>query len=144
MKIQQYQVKLVRHKTINVSESICADSNAAARIAVDWYKKRAPATEIMIALLLNVRNGVIGIVEVSIGGLHGCAITPADILRPAIIACAPGIILAHNHPSGNLEPSSSDYITSQKMVEACNLVGITLLDHLVIDVYNGKMASCLV
>ena len=91
-------------------------------------------------LLMNRSNSVLGIMPVSKGGLSGMVTDVRLILQGAIKANASGIIICHNHPSGNLNPSESDTKITQKIKEAGNLMDIQLLDHLII-VNDGNYYS---
>ena len=83
-------------------------------------------------LLMNRSNSVLGILAVSKGGLSGTVTDIRLIYQAAIKANAAGIIVCHNHPSGNLTPSESDMKITQKIKESGNLMDIQLLDHLII------------
>jgi DNA repair protein RadC len=83
-------------------------------------------------LLLNRSNAVLGIMEVSKGGISGTVTDIRIILQAAIKANASGMIVCHNHPSGNLNPSESDTRLTQKIKEAGNIIDIQLLDHLIL------------
>jgi DNA repair protein RadC len=83
-------------------------------------------------LLMNRSNSVLGIMPVSKGGLSGTVTDVRLIYQGAIKANASGIIVCHNHPSGNLNPSESDTKLTQKIKEAGMLMDIQLLDHLII------------
>ena len=83
-------------------------------------------------LLMNRSNSVLGIMPVSKGGLSGTVTDVRLIYQGAIKANASGIIVCHNHPSGNLNPSESDTKITHKIKEAGNLMDIQLLDHLII------------
>jgi DNA repair protein RadC len=83
-------------------------------------------------LLLNKANKVISKVSVSEGGLTGTVADPVKIFRKAIESNAVGIILCHNHPSGNMKPSDSDCKLTQKMKEGGKLIDINVLDHIII------------
>jgi DNA repair protein RadC len=83
-------------------------------------------------LLLNRSNAVLGIIEISKGGISGTVTDIRLIFQAAIKGNASGKICAHNHPSGNLSPSESDIKITQKIKEAGNLMDIQLLDHLII------------
>jgi DNA repair protein RadC len=85
-------------------------------------------------LLMNRSNSVLGIMPVSKGGLSGTVTDVQLIFQGAIKANAAGIIVCHNHPSGNLNPSESDTKITQKIKEAGNLMDIQLLDHLILTV----------
>lgn len=83
-------------------------------------------------LYLDARYKLIHEETLTIGGLHALQIHPRDIFRPAIEYSAYAIILAHNHPSGDTNPSKEDRRTAQKITEASELLQIPVLDHLVI------------
>lgn len=83
-------------------------------------------------LCLDGKNGLRSARRIGMGGLHGCALRPADVLRPALEDAASGIVLVHNHPSGDPTPSASDVALTRTLVEACQVVGLYLLDHVVV------------
>lgn len=99
------------------------------------YEKR----EIVKVLLLNSKNLVLKIVDVSLGGANFAYIEPKDVLSEAVKMKTPKIIIIHNHPSGDATPSKSDYKLTDRLYEAAGLLGIELLDHIVIGdgVYNS-------
>jgi len=81
---------------------------------------------------VNRANRLMGVYEMSKGGITGTVADPKLILGVALKSAATGIILAHNHPSSNLQPSAADKEITRKIQEACKLLDITLLDHLII------------
>ncbi len=83
-------------------------------------------------LLLNKANKVIGKFSISEGGLSGTVADPVKIFRKAIENNATGMILCHNHPSGNLKPSDADIKLTQKMKEGGKFLDISVLDHIII------------
>ncbi len=92
------------------------------------YEKR----EIAKVLLLNCKNLVLKIVDISIGGANFACLEPKDILAEALKLQAPKIILVHNHPSGDTTPSKSDFNITDRIYEAAELMGIQMLDHIII------------
>ncbi len=84
-------------------------------------------------LFLNRSNKVIGRMKLSQGGISGTVTDVRMVMKKAIEYLASGIIVCHNHPSGNLNPSESDSKITQKIKEAGNLMDIQLLDHLIIS-----------
>lgn len=84
------------------------------------------------ALLLDRSNSVISPIQVSKGGITGTVVDVRLILREAINRYATGIILAHNHPSGNNKPSQQDIQITRKLKEAAQVMDIVLLDHLIL------------
>lgn len=92
------------------------------------YEKR----EKVKLILLNSKNIVLKIKDISYGGTNFAMIEPKEILNEAIKIQAPKIILVHNHPSGDVTPSKADYNMTDKLYEASELLGIQLLDHIII------------
>ncbi len=88
-------------------------------------------TERFIVILLSTYNRVVGYDIVSIGSLNASVVDPRGVFRSAIVANCANIILAHNHPSGNLEPSNEDISLTKTLVEAGKIIGITIFDHLI-------------
>lgn len=84
-------------------------------------------------LFLNRSNKVINMMKLSQGGVSGTVTDVRMVMKKAIEYLASGIIVCHNHPSGNLNPSESDIKITQKIKEAGNLMDIQLLDHLIIS-----------
>ena len=76
---------------------------------------------------------MIGVETVSIGSVTASTTTPRDIFKSAILANAVSIIICHNHPSGNLKPSDSDVELTRQLVDAGELLGIKVLDHLIVS-----------
>lgn len=96
------------------------------------YEKR----EIAKVIILNNKNIILKILDISLGGSNFAVICPKDILSEAIKMEAPRIILVHNHPSGDPTPSKADYNMTEKVNKAAELMGIQLLDHIVIGDMN--------
>ncbi|HEX2098893.1 MAG TPA: DNA repair protein RadC [Rubrobacteraceae bacterium] len=88
--------------------------------------------ENFIAMLLNTKNEVIGTPTVSVGTLSDSLVHPREVFKPAIRASAASVILAHNHPSGNVEPSWEDREVTKRLARAAKLLDIALLDHVII------------
>jgi DNA repair protein RadC len=83
-------------------------------------------------LLLDIKNKVIGINTVSIGNLNSSIVHPREVFKPAILSNAASILLAHNHPSGDPEPSREDVAITTRLVEAGKILGIDVIDHLIL------------
>ncbi len=95
-------------------------------------KMRFEKRETAKAILLNAKNEVLRIVDISYGGTNFAIIEPKEVISEAIKMQAPKIIISHNHPSGDPTPSKQDFIFTDRIIEACELMGIELLDHIVI------------
>ncbi len=89
--------------------------------------------EHLLALYLNARNLLIHEETISIGSLNANIVHPREVFRPAISASAAAIVLAHNHPSGDVSPSQEDLRLTTRMVEAGRLLGIEVLDHVIVS-----------
>jgi DNA repair protein RadC len=107
------------------------------------YSKRFGGLEreIMIAVALDGRNQVIAELELSSGGLHGAAVTPADVFRPLIRCGASAFIVVHNHPSGDPTPSREDFVMTRALATVADVIGVQLLDHVVVAGRGGGWRS---
>jgi DNA repair protein RadC len=108
-------------------------SRDAHKIFFDsWNQSTIEHKETVKMLLFNRANKVLGISTISEGGLSGTLMDVRMIYQYALKSNASGIIIAHNHPSGNSNPSESDLKITQKIKEAGNLLDIQLLDHIIL------------
>jgi len=85
-----------------------------------------------VALTLDSHSNLISINEISVGTLNASHVHPREVFEPAVRQSAAKIILAHNHPSGNTEPSAQDIEITQELVKAGKIMGIEVIDHLII------------
>lgn len=88
--------------------------------------------ENFVTLLLTTKNEIISIEDISIGSLNNSIVHPREVFKPAIRRSSAAMILAHNHPSGNPEPSQEDIDVTKRIKKAGKILGIEVLDHLVI------------
>jgi DNA repair protein RadC len=95
-------------------------------------RMRALNRESLQVVLLDTRYHLIRVEEVSLGSLNESVAHPREIFRPALIYCAFGVIVAHNHPSGDPTPSEADRLLTRRLKDAAELLRITLLDHIVV------------
>lgn len=84
-------------------------------------------------LLLRSNQRVFAEWCVARGGIHGCGLLPADVLRPVLRCAASAFILVHNHPSGDPSPSRDDVAMTSALHQACLAVGVTLVDHVIVS-----------
>jgi len=91
------------------------------------------------ALLLNTKNEVARIVDVSDGGLDATMALPRDVFRQAVREAASAVVVCHNHPSGDPEPSREDIALTKRLDEAAALLGLRLLDHVIFG--DGRYVS---
>jgi DNA repair protein RadC len=87
--------------------------------------------EAFAVVMLNTKNKVIGVNMVSLGMLDSAIVHPREVFKPAILANAASVIVAHNHPSGDPSPSREDIHMTKRLVQAGDILGIPVLDHLI-------------
>lgn len=107
------------------------------RQAVDIYRvfSEEVATwdrERFLAVLLDARHRIIGLEEVAVGTLTAALVHPRELFKAAILANAHALVLIHNHPSGDPDPSSEDIALTKRLVDAGEIIGIKVIDHIVI------------
>lgn len=104
----------------------------SANFIRQFYGDDMEIYESSFILLLNRGNITIGYAKISQGGVSGTVIDPKIVAKYAIDALASGVILCHNHPSGNKKPSNADISLTQKIKEGLKLLDIDLLDHIIL------------
>ena len=127
------------NKPINKENIKIKDAKDVAKLLMNElkYEKR----EVVKVILLNSKNIVLKIKDISYGGTNFAMIEPKEILAEAIKLQAPKIIMVHNHPSGDVTPSKADFSITDRIYEAAGILGIELLDHIIIG--NNKYESIL-
>ncbi len=95
--------------------------------------------EVFAGIYLNSKNRVLRLVEISTGGLEASVVKPREVFRIALEESASRVIVAHNHPSGDPEPSSEDIAITVALKRAGELLGVELLDHLIVG--DGRYVS---
>jgi DNA repair protein RadC len=88
--------------------------------------------EYMKAILLNIKCGLIGIEEISVGSINSSIVHPREVFAPAIKKSCASILLVHNHPSGDPAPSQEDLNITKRLAEAGKILGIEVVDHIII------------
>jgi len=137
MKTQQTtisEVRLVYRTKVKASDrlQVKCSKDAFDIFMENWDLDSIEHIEEFKLMLLTRSNKVLGIASISKGGINGTVTDVRIILQYAIKANASGIIICHNHPSGNLQPSESDTKITQKIKEASNIMDLQLLDHLIL------------
>jgi DNA repair protein RadC len=110
-----------------------SSSSVAYKILLSsWDSSKIDFVEQFKVILLNRANKVLGILEISSGGISGTVADPKLIFAAALKAGASGVILSHNHPSSNLQPSQADISLTKKVKEGGALLEISVLDHIIV------------
>lgn len=142
-KVPIYEVRLVQaRRALRLAETTVSDGELAARTlhAMLGLTDR----EHMAALFLNGMHHVTGAHVIAVGGQHGIGtIETRTVFRAAISACASGVVLGHNHPSGDPTPSAEDIATTAKLMAAGKLLGIPVVDHVIVTRDSRRFHSML-
>lgn len=126
-----YTTRLVRETefTFSARPQMTSPKDVAA-ILREYYVDKD--REEFLIVLLDTANTIIGLSQISVGGLHASVVEPRQIFKTAILANAAAIIAVHQHPSGNPNPSREDIRITRQLVEAGKIMGIPVHDHLII------------
>jgi DNA repair protein RadC len=139
--IPVYEVRLVQsRRPLRLAEECIADGPTSARVLHAFIG--LTDREHLACLFVNGHHRVTGAHVVAIGGQH--RISDVDvrvILRSALAACASALILGHGHPSGDPTPSPEDLTTTAKIMRACDVLGIPVLDHVIVTRDPGRYHS---
>lgn len=124
------RVALVRDGTIRANARSIGGPEDAAAVLRELIGDRDRET--FAVLMLDTKHRVIAAHIASIGGLDRSLADPREVFRAAIIAGAKAVVLGHNHPSGDLEPSPADLKITWMLAKAGDLLGIPVVDHLIV------------
>ena len=129
------EVELIYKTKVKASDrpKITCSKDAYKLLLGTWDENKIELVEQFKVLLLNRGNRVLGIYEVSTGGITGTVADLRLIFAAALKANSIYIMLSHNHPSGNLKPSRADDQMTAKFKEAGRYLDITVLDHLIVS-----------
>lgn len=136
-----YRTKIPASKRVQIRHS----ADAFKLLWEHWNKDTIEHHEEFKILLLNNKNAVLGIADISKGGVNGTTVDPRIVLQIALKAHSSAIVLSHNHPSSNPTPSEADVAITKKLADAAKLMDIQVLDHLIIcgdGTYYSLMDEC--
>ncbi|MFA6282448.1 MAG: JAB domain-containing protein [Candidatus Omnitrophota bacterium] len=126
-----YSLKLVREKTEKYeTEKNITKKETLKEIALLLNLQEEPE-EVFVILTVNTKHRVVGVFEVSRGSLAATLIHPREVFKRALLDNASGIFCIHNHPSGDVTPSSEDIAATERLKDAGEILGIGLIDHLI-------------
>lgn len=130
-KIPRYQISLVRENSAEAWEPIRITKPHDIVKALQPYFDKLDR-EVFLTLQLDAKNKIIGHYTASVGTVSGVLVHPREVFKAAILQNASKIICAHNHPSGDPEPSPEDLEITKKLKQAGDILGIEVLDHIII------------
>lgn len=140
-----YNVKLVKEKgaLYELENKKIGSPEDSYNMLKEVFNPGELAEEVLLMISLNTKNRVTGLFEVSRGTLSASLVHPREVFKRAILNNASSIIIAHNHPSGDLKPSREDIELTRKLMDAGRILGISLLDHIIIgdDDYYSLMSN---
>jgi DNA repair protein RadC len=119
-------------RALEVNDNNLPSINSAREAVNQLQELRTARKEHFVALYLNARNQLIHKETISIGTLNASLVHPREVFKPAIDHLGAGVIVAHNHPSGNLEASEEDRKMTARLKEAGEILGVELIDSLII------------
>lgn len=121
--------KLVKESEVKYQSISCASDVVSIMRALDIQNE---AEEHFYVVCMNVKGEVVGVHEVSHGDLSMAPVHPREVFKRALLNNAASVILSHNHPSGNPEPSDADRLLTERLSKAGDLLGVKVLDHIII------------
>ena len=125
-----YRCSLVREGSVPTAPQLA--STLKAREACNVFLADSPCEQVL-CVMLDTKHRVIGLVPVTVGTLDASLVHPREFFRPAIIANASAIIMAHNHPSAELTPSREDWAVYDRLRSVGDILGINVLDSIIVD-----------
>jgi len=125
------KISLVKEKADFPRAKISSSKNGA-EYARQFFEYDLTIYESFFMMMLNNSNNTIGYVKISQGGITGTLVDVRIVAKYAIDSLAVGVILVHNHPSGNLKPSKADIELTKKVNQALSYFDIKVLDHLIL------------
>jgi len=129
--IPGFRISLVREPGVKLAERpLVRMPELAARVFAEYIGDADRET--FVVALLTVRHRILGLHTVSVGTLTSSLVHPRGVFKPAILSGSAALVLGHNHPSGDPEPSAEDLALTRRLASAGQLIGIEVLDHLVI------------
>lgn len=139
---KEYKVIALRECPVPESLQVCSDPDHALeywRLHIATHPQFNPECECLVVLMLNSRLRVKGHSLITIGTMDMLLVHPREVFRAAIIASAAKIVLMHNHPSGEIDPSDADIKITRELVRAGQLLKIEVLDHVIVG--NSRRCS---
>lgn len=140
IKVKEIDISYQGNHGIIETPPITSSSDAAAILLENWPKGKIGVQESFRIMLLNNGNRVMGIYEVSSGGITATLVDIRILFAVVLKSLSTAIILAHNHPSGNLHPSEEDKKLTIKIIQAAELLDIKVLDHIILTL-DGEYFS---
>jgi DNA repair protein RadC len=140
--IQKYNLQVIKESGGRYDLSRTIRSAAAARdVFTEVLNLDKRAEEVFAMITLDVKSKITGVFEVSVGSLSGALVTPREVFKRALLTKSKAVIFAHNHPSGEPQPSADDISITKKLVKSGKILNIDVFDHLILGNSNDNYIS---
>jgi DNA repair protein RadC len=132
------EIEILYRNKVKTAERprVTSPSEAYTVLMQAWDMNKIELVEQFNILLLDRNNRCLGFSNIATGGVSDCRVDPKIVFATALKARASGIIAAHNHPSGNTDPSDADILLTQKLSNGGKLLDIVVIDHLIVNPYS--------
>ena len=142
MKIIKYKTKLTSDRKVSLEKEISINHpgldrklnspDKVFRLAIDFLRMHEQTEEYVYMICLNTKLEFQSIFEISHGGIDSSMVGIREMFQKALLANAVNVIVLHNHPSGDPEPSKADIAITIRMVNAGDILGVTVMDHVIV------------
>ena len=133
----KYSLELVKEDECCYNGKVISSVDAYKKV-LEVFKLNKKAEEHLVMFCLDIKCNIIGAFLISKGGINYLYTNMADIIKRALLCNSKRILIAHNHPSGSIEPSKEDIKITKRIEDVCKLIDIELVDHLIIGYNNYK------
>ena len=137
-KVPQLSLRMVKDRSVTLQKERITSAEDLAEVAGDFIGDRP--VEHLIAIMVDNSGTITSITTLAQGGMNNVACRVGDVMRSVLASHASAFFLAHNHPSGDPTPSEEDFIMTESIARAAEVVGVVFLDHLVVT-RHGAYAS---
>ena len=139
----EFKLNMVSVRLVRDAPAYSEHRLISPEAAVDVMGEMLCAMDREVVCVINLKSDStpINCSIVSMGAINQTLAHPREMLKTSILSNAANVILMHNHPSGSLEPSREDTMLTDRMIKVCNLIGITLLDHIIVGGDNERYFS---
>lgn len=131
MYLQKYNIKLVKEKRVKYESQPINNVEEMAKQIERMFDLSSQCEEVFVALALDSKLNPIGMFEISRGSLDCSLVHPRELFKRLLLCNASSVCVAHNHPSGNFNPSVEDIKLTERLVECGNLLGVKVIEHLI-------------
>lgn len=138
----KYKTKLTEDKRVTLEKeisvnrpdmvSVIRSPEDAVSVGKGFLRVHEESEEYLYMICMNTKNKIIGVFEVSHGNVNSSIFGVREIFQKALLANAVSIIVMHNHPSGDPNPSREDIEVTKRLVEAGKIIGVNVLDHIIV------------